>query len=171
MAVMPLVLLPDPVLRQIAQPVDDITDEILQLAENMAETMYAAPGIGLAANQVGVLKRVIVMDCARDDEPAALWKMINPEIIWHSTDNTKMEEGCLSIPGHNAEVKRPSEVHVSYLDTQGQMQKMQATALLAACVQHEIDHLNGVLFLDHLSRLKRDMIMRKVIKESRTQND
>ena len=171
MAVMPLVLLPHPVLRQIAQPVHDITDDILQLTENMAETMYAAPGIGLAANQVGVLKRVIVMDCARDDEPAALWKMINPEIIWHSKDNTKMEEGCLSIPGHNAEVKRPSEVHVSYLDTKGQMQKMQATALLAACVQHEIDHLNGVLFLDHLSRLKRDMIMRKVIKESRTQND
>ena len=135
----------------------------------MAETMYAAPGIGLAANQVGLLKRVIVMDCARDDEPPALWKMINPEIIWLSEENTKMEEGCLSIPGHNAEVVRPSEAHVSYLDIEGQKQEMQATGLLAACVQHEIDHLNGVLFLDHLSRLKRDMIMRKVIKENRTQ--
>ena len=171
MAVMPLVLLPQPVLRQVAQPVDDITDDILQLANNMAETMYAAPGIGLAANQVGLLKRVIVMDCARDGEPPALWKMFNPEIIWLSEENTKMEEGCLSIPGHNAEVVRPSEVHVSYLDIEGQMQEMQATGLLAACVQHEIDHLNGVLFLDHLSRLKRDMIMRKVIKENRTQND
>jgi peptide deformylase len=171
MAVMPLVLLPQAVLRQVAQPVDDITDDILQLANNMAETMYAAPGIGLAANQVGLLKRVIVMDCARDDEPPALWKMINPEIIWLSEENTKMEEGCLSIPGHNAEVVRPSEVHVSYLDIEGQKQEMQATGLLAACVQHEIDHLNGVLFLDHLSRLKRDMIMRKVIKENRTQND
>ena len=171
MAVMPLVLLPQPVLRQVAQPVDDITDDILQLANNMAETMYAAPGIGLAANQVGLLKRVIVMDCARDDEPPALWKMFNPEIIWLSEENTKMEEGCLSIPGHNAEVVRPSEVHVSYLDIDGQKQEMQATGLLAACVQHEIDHLNGVLFLDHLSRLKRDMIMRKVIKENRTQND
>ena len=158
MALMPLVLLPQPVLRQVAQPVDDITDEILQLANNMAETMYAAPGIGLAANQVGLLKRVIVMDCARDDEPPALWKMINPEIIWLSKEITKMEEGCLSIPGHNAEVVRPSEVHVSYLDIEGQKQEMQATGLLAACVQHEIDHLNGVLFLDHLSRLKRDMI-------------
>lgn len=171
MTVMPLVLLPQPVLRQVAQPVDDITDDILQLANNMAETMYAAPGIGLAANQVGLLKRVIVMDCARDDEPPALWKMINPEIIWLSEEITKMEEGCLSIPGHNAEVVRPSEVHVSYLDIEGQKQEMQATGLLAACVQHEIDHLNGVLFLDHLSRLKRDMIMRKVIKENRTQND
>ena len=171
MAMMPLVLVPQPILRQIAQPVGDITDNILQLADNMVETMYAAPGIGLAANQVGVLKRVIVMDCARDDEPPALWKMINPEIIWRSEDNTKMEEGCLSIPGHNAEVVRPSEVHVSYLDIEGQKQEIQATGLLAACVQHEIDHLNGVLFLDHLSRLKRDMIMRKVIKENRTQND
>ena len=171
MAVMPLVLLPQPVLRQVAQPVDDITDDILQLANNMAETMYAAPGIGLAANQVGLLKRVIVMDCARDDEPAALWKMINPKIIWHSEDNKKMEEGCLSIPGHNAEVVRPSEVHVSYVDTEGRVQEMQATGLMAACVQHEIDHLNGILFLDHLSRLKRDMIMRKVIKGNRTQDD
>lgn len=171
MSVMPIVLVPQSVLRQVAQPVDDITDEILQLADDMAETMYEAPGIGLAANQVGVLKRVIVMDCARNDEPPALWKMINPEIKWRSDDNTMMEEGCLSIPGHNAEVLRPSEVHVSYLDIKGQMQEMQATGLMAACVQHEIDHLNGVLFLEHLSRLKRDMIMRKVLKENRTQNE
>ena len=171
MSVMPIVLVPQSVLRQVAQPVDDITDEVLQLADDMAETMYEAPGIGLAANQVGVLKRVIVMDCARNDEPPALWKMINPEIKWRSDDNTMMEEGCLSIPGHNAEVLRPSEVHVSYLDIKGQMQEMQATGLMAACVQHEIDHLNGVLFLEHLSRLKRDMIMRKVLKENRTQND
>ena len=171
MSVMPIVLVPQSVLRQVAQPVDDITDEVLQLADDMAETMYEAPGIGLAANQVGVLKRVIVMDCARNDEPPALWKMINPEIKWRSDDNTMMEEGCLSIPGHNAEVLRPSEVHVSYLDIKGQMQEMQATGLMAACVQHEIDHLNGVLFLEHLSRLKRDMIMRKVLKENRTQNE
>ena len=171
MSVMPIVQVPQSVLRQVAQPVDDITDEILQLADDMAETMYEAPGIGLAANQVGVLKRVIVMDCARNDEPPALWKMINPEIKWHSDDNTMMEEGCLSIPGHNAEVLRPSEVHVSYLDIKGQMQEMQATGLMAACVQHEIDHLNGVLFLEHLSRLQRDMIMRKVLKENRTQNE
>ena len=171
MAILPLVLVPQPVLRQVAEPVDEITDELLRLADDMAETMYDAPGIGLAANQIGVLKRVIVMDCAREDEPAALWKMFNPEIIWRSDDATKMEEGCLSIPGHNAEVKRPSEVHVAYLDRDGVRQEMQATGLLAACVQHEIDHLNGVLFIDHLSRLKRDMIWRKVMKDSRTIDD
>ena len=165
---LPLVLVPEPVLRQVAQPVDEITDDLLKLADDMAETMYAAPGIGLAANQIGVLKRVIVMDCAREDEPPALWKMFNPEIIWQSEEITKMEEGCLSIPGHNAEVQRPSYVHVSYLDSDGNSQEMEATGLLAACVQHEIDHLNGVLFIDHLSRLKRDMIWRKVMKDSRT---
>ena len=164
---LPLVLVPEPVLRQVAQPVDEITDDLLKLADDMAETMYAAPGIGLAANQIGVLKRLIVMDCAREDEPPALWKMFNPEIIWRSEEITKMEEGCLSIPGHNAEVKRPSTVHVSYLDSNGNNQEMEATGLLAACVQHEIDHLNGVLFIDHLSRLKRDMIWRKVMKDSR----
>ena len=167
MALMPLILIPQPVLRQVAQPVDDITDDILQLANNMAETMYAAPGIGLAANQVGLLKRVIVMDCARDDEPPALWKMINPEIIWFSEENTKMEEGCLSIPGHNAEVVRPSEVHVSYLDVEGQKQEMQATGLLAACVQHEIDYINGILFIDYLSKLKKDMIIKKLKKQKK----
>ena len=168
MAILPLVLVPQPVLRQVAEPVEEITDDLVKLADDMADTMYDAPGIGLAANQIGILKRVIVMDCAREDEPAALWKMFNPEIIWRSDDATKMEEGCLSIPGHNAEVKRPSEVHVAYLDRNGVRQEMQATGLLAACVQHEIDHLNGVLFIDHLSRLKRDMIWRKVMKDSRT---
>ena len=171
MAVLPLVLVPEPVLRQVAEPVDSLTPDLLKLADDMAETMYAAPGIGLAANQIGVLKRVIVMDCARDDEPPALVKMFNPEITWQSDDISKMEEGCLSIPGHNAEVKRPADVHVRYLDTDGQTQELQATGLLAACVQHEIDHLNGVLFIDHLSRLKRDMIWRKVMKDSRAKHD
>lgn len=171
MAILPLVLVPQPVLRQVAEPVDEVTDELVKLADDMAETMYDAPGIGLAANQIGVLKRVIVMDCAREDAPPALWKMFNPEIILRSDEATKMEEGCLSIPGHNAEVKRPSEVHVAYLDSDGVRQEMQATGLLAACVQHEIDHLNGVLFIDHLSRLKRDMIWRKVMKDSRTKDD
>ena len=171
MALLPIIHVPDTVLRQTAQPVRDITDATRQMLDDMAETMYDAPGIGLAANQIGILKRVIVMDCARDDEPPALWKMFNPEIIWRSDEAAKMEEGCLSIPGHNAEVKRPAEVHVAYLDSDGQKQEMQATGLLAACVQHEIDHLDGVLFIDHLSRLKRDMIWRRVMKDSRTQND
>ena len=148
MSVMPIVQVPQSVLRQVAQPVDDITDEILQLADDMAETMYEAPGIGLAANQVGVLKRVIVMDCARNDEPPALWKMINPEIIASSEDTAKLEEGCLSIPGHQGDVVRPAEVEVRYLGTDSNIHEMQAGGLLAACIQHEIDHLNGITMHD-----------------------
>lgn len=167
MAILPLVLVPQPVLRQVAEPVDEVTDELVKLADDMAETMYDAPGIGLAANQIGVLKRVIVMDCAREDEEPQIWKMINPEILFRSDETAKMEEGCLSIPGYHGDVTRPAEIEVAYTDIEGRQQQMQATGLLAACVQHEIDHLNGVLFIDHLSRLKRDMMMRKIAKDER----
>lgn len=170
MAVLPIILTPEPVLRQTAKPVEAITDELLSLIEDMADTMYDAPGIGLAANQVGRLERVIVMDCAKDGDKAELWKMINPEIIARSDETSVLEEGCLSIPGHNAEVRRPAEVDVRYLGIDGEMHEMRATGLLAACVQHEIDHLNGVLFIDHLSRLKRDMIWRKVLKEAKSRS-
>ena len=166
MTMMPLVLVPQPVLRQVAQPVDDITDDILQLASDMAETMYDAPGIGLAANQIGSLERLIVMDCGDDDAPE-LWQMINPEIIWESEEQSKLEEGCLSIPGHNAEVTRPASVRARYMDIEGNICEMEADGLLAACIQHEIVHLNGVLFIDHLSRLKKSMIWKKVIKAAR----
>ena len=170
MALLPIILTPEPVLRQTARPVEAITDGILTLLEDMADTMYDAPGIGLAANQVGRLERVIVMDCAREGDAPELWKMINPEIIASSQETAKLEEGCLSIPGHNSEVIRPAEVQVRYLGIDGNIHEMQAEGLLAACVQHEIDHLNGVLFIDHISRLKRDMIWRKVLKEAKARS-
>lgn len=166
MAVLPIIHVPDNVLRQTAQPVRDITNETRQLLDDMADTMYDAPGIGLAANQIGSLDRLIVMDCGSDDAPE-LWQMINPEIIWSSDDSAKLEEGCLSIPGHNAEVIRPAMVRARYIDIDGKPQKMEADGLLAACIQHEIDHLNGVLFIDHLSRLKKSMIWKKVMKAVR----
>ena len=165
MTVQKIVLLADPVLRQKAAPVEQVDDEIRQLMEDMVETMYDAVGIGLAAPQIGISKRLIVMDCAKDDNPPEIWKMINPEIISRSEETTKMEEGCLSIPGYNGDVTRPAEVTVRYMDIEGNSQEMTATGLLAACVQHEIDHLDGVLFIDYLSRLKRDMILRKIAKD------
>ena len=167
MAILPIILTPEPILRETAQPVETITDELLVLLDDMVDTMYDAPGIGLAANQIGRLERVIVIDCAKDGIAAELWKMINPEIIASSEDTAKLEEGCLSIPGHQGDVVRPAKVEVRYLGTDGNIHEMQASGLLAACIQHEIDHLNGVLFIDRLSRLKRDMIWRKVLKEAK----
>ncbi len=167
MAVKPIQVAPNPVLRKVAHPVETITDETRQLLDDMAQTMYEAPGIGLAGPQIGELKRLIVMDCSRDDEVSELWQMVNPEITQFSEENTILEEGCLSIPGHNAEVTRPIWVELRFLDTNGKEQQIKAEGLLAACIQHEIDHLNGVLFIDHISKLKRDIIWRKVLKESR----
>ena len=167
MAIKPIQFVPDPVIRKSALPVENITDNILQLIDDMAETMYDAPGIGLAGPQVGVLKRLIVMDCSRDDEKSELWQMINPEVIELSEDNSTLEEGCLSIPGHTAEVSRPDWIKLRFTDIKGKEQQIKAEGLLAACVQHEIDHLNGILFIDHISKLKRDIIWRKVLKEAR----
>ena len=162
----PIIKVPDPILRETAKPVTEITDGVRQLLDDMAATMYDAPGIGLAAPQVNISQRVIVMDCGKDDAPK-LFKMINPEIISESDARAILEEGCLSIPDQTADVERPAEVEVRYLDEAGEMQSLVANGLLAACVQHEIDHLNGVLFIDHISRLKRDMILRRVMKEMR----
>ena len=162
----PIIKVPDPILRKTAKPVTEITDGIRQLLDDMEATMYDAPGIGLAAPQVNIGQRVIVMDCGKDDAPK-LFKMINPEIIRESDARAILEEGCLSIPDQTADVERPAEVEVRYLDEAGEMQSLSANGLLAACVQHEIDHLNGVLFIDHISRLKRDMILRRVMKEMR----
>ena len=163
---MPIIKVPNPILRQAAATVNEVTDGTRQLLDDMAATMYNAPGIGLAAPQVNVSQRVIVMDCGKDNE-AELIKMINPEIISASKDHAVHEEGCLSIPDQTADVERPSEVKVKYIDENGARQLIVATGLLAVCVQHEIDHLNGVLFIDHISRLKRDMILRRIIKEMR----
>ncbi|MFZ8992067.1 MAG: peptide deformylase [Candidatus Puniceispirillaceae bacterium] len=162
----PIIKVPDPVLREIATPVAEITDGTRQLLDDMAATMYDAPGIGLAAPQINISQRIIVMDCGKDESPE-LFKMINPEIISQSDARSVLEEGCLSIPDQTADVERPAEVEVRYLDENGTSQSLVATGLFAACVQHEIDHLNWVLFIDHISRLKRDMILRRVMKEMR----
>ncbi len=164
--IMPIIKVPDPILRQAAISVAEITDGTRQLLDDMAATMYDAPGIGLAAPQVNVSQRIIVIDCGKDDE-RELMKMVNPEIQSMSDTRGILEEGCLSIPDQTADVERPAEVEVRYLDENGTSQLIVATGLLAACVQHEIDHLNGVLFIDHISRLKRDMIMRRIVKEMR----
>lgn len=165
----PIVKIPDPVLRQITKPVEEITDGVRQLLDDMAATMYDAPGIGLAAPQINVSQRLVVIDCSKDDLPE-LYKMVNPEIITLSEEYSVLEEGCLSIPDQTAEVKRPAEVSIRYLDETGATQILTADGLLAACIQHEIDHLNGVLFIDRISRLKRDMITRRVMKELRQTN-
>ncbi len=169
MAVRPIILLPDVILRKVATPVDGVDDAVRKLMDDMIETMYYAEGIGLAAPQIGILKRVIVMDCSGDDddEMAAPLKMANPEILSTSAEVAVMEEGCLSIPHHKGDVTRPISITVGYLDEHNAPQELSCDGLLATCIQHEIDHLNGVLFIDYLSRLKRDMIIRKMTKEYR----
>ncbi|TVQ83386.1 MAG: peptide deformylase [Micavibrio sp.] len=166
MSIYPIITIPDPVLKQIAQPVTAVTSDIQAQMNKMLETMYDAPGIGLAANQVGLLNRVIVMDLSdrEEGEEAAPYFMANPEIIWESEERSIMQEGCLSIPQQYAEVERPAEVRVKYLDFNGKEAELKASGLLSHCVQHEIDHLNGVLFIDYLSSLKRNMILKKIEK-------
>ena len=166
MALIPIITIPDPVLRKVAAPITEITDGVRQLLTDMAETMYDAPGIGLAAPQISISQRLIVMDCGKDETPE-LFKMINPEIISRSEELAVLEEGCLSIPDQTADVERPASVEVKYTDIAGREQRLTCEGLLAACVQHEVDHLDGVLFIDHISRLKRDMIVRRFMKEMR----
>ena len=170
MPILEIKLVPDPILRKRAAPLEMVTEEIKSILNDMAETMYDAPGIGLAANQVGILKRLIVMDCSKEEEDPNLIKMINPEIVYSSEEKEELEEGCLSIPDHKSIVIRPSKVTVRFLTVDCKTETLEAEGLLAACVQHEIDHLNGVLFVDHISRLKRDIILRKVKKQIR-END
>lgn len=167
MALLPILIAPDPVLETVSTPVDTVTDEVRQQLDDMLETMYAAPGIGLAAIQVGIPKRMLVIDVARDGEDKQPLYIINPEITWVSDDDQLYEEGCLSLPEHYAEVERPAEVKVSYLDRNGEKQELHADGLLAVCLQHEMDHLEGILFVDHLSALKRNMILRKLLKQKR----
>jgi peptide deformylase len=167
MAVRDIVKLPDPILKTASAPVPAVTDEVRALVTDMFDTMYAAPGIGLAAVQVGVRKRIVVTDVAKDDEPKAPMCFINPEIVWRSQETTEYEEGCLSIPEVYDKVVRPAEVQVRYMDLEGEEQAIHCTGLLATCIQHEIDHVNGVLFIDHLGRLKRDRIVKKFIKAAK----
>jgi peptide deformylase len=168
MAVLPIITAPDPFLKKIAAPVERVDDEVRRLMDDMLETMYVAPGIGLAAPQVGVGKRVIVLDVSkREDGPARVLKMANPEIVWVSDDDAIYEEGCLSLPEHYAEVARPASVKVRYLDYEDEIREIAADGILATCLQHEIDHLDGILFVDHISALKRNMILRKLLKEKK----
>jgi len=167
MALRPILVAPDPVLKAKAKPVAAVTDEHRRLMDDMLETMYDAPGIGLAAPQVGVSERVIVVDISRDDEPRAPLGMVNPELVWVSDEDSTYEEGCLSVPEHYADVVRPAEIRVKYLDRDGKAQELKADGLLATVIQHEMDHLEGILFIDHLSSLKRNMILRKLLKSKK----
>ncbi|MFO1079757.1 MAG: peptide deformylase [Reyranellaceae bacterium] len=164
MAVLPILTAPDPRLKKKSLPVDAVDDGLRQLMDDMLETMYAAPGIGLAAPQVGVLKRLVVLDIEREDVKTGPLFLVNPEIVEASDEDATYEEGCLSVPEHYSEVARPARVRVRYLDRDGVAQEMDCDGLLATCVQHEIDHLDGVLFIDHISALKRNMILRKLLK-------
>ncbi len=161
----PILIHPDPRLKKVCTPVADISDELRKLADDMLETMYDAPGVGLAAPQIGDLRRLIVMDCVKDEgEAPQPMVMFNPEVILNSDDLNVYEEGCLSIPEQYAEVTRPKEVKVRWLDRDGNLQEQEFDGLWATCVQHEIDHLNGKLFIDYLGPMKRQMITRKSMK-------
>jgi len=167
MALREILILPDKRLRQVSQPVAKIDAGIRKLVEDMFETMYDAPGIGLAAIQVGAPKRVVTMDLAKKEEPKDPQVFINPEILWTSEEKATYEEGCLSIPEFYEEVERPAQVKVKYLDLDGKAHEIEASGLLATCLQHEIDHLNGVLFIDHISKLKRDRVVKKFAKAAK----
>lgn len=166
MTILPIVIAPDPVLKQVALPVEKVDDSIRTLLDDMLQTMYNAHGIGLAANQVGVLKRCIVADVEQDTphQPGKPYKMVNPEIIESSVTMFTYQEGCLSFPQQYGDVDRPASIRVRYLDENGKQQELQAEGLLATCIQHEIDHINGINFVDHLSKLKREMIVKKLEK-------
>jgi peptide deformylase len=167
MALREILVVPNPVLKQVSQPVEKVDDALRALMDDMLETMYAAPGIGLAAIQIGVPKRVIVMDLAGPEEDKAPRYFVNPEILSSSEDTAPYEEGCLSIPDIYDEVERPARVKLKYLNYQGDEVIEDADGLFAVCIQHEMDHLEGVLFIDHLSRLKRDRAVAKVKKQAR----
>ena len=165
-----IVIEPDPILRKKSENLEKVDDELRGLLDDMLETMYSAPGIGLAAVQVGVLKRLIVIDISKEKDKKNPLFLINPEIISRSNKTSIYEEGCLSLPGHFAEIERPAECHVKYIDYSGKEKEIKADGLLSTCIQHEVDHLNGILFIDYLSKLKKDMILKKLIKHKKEFN-
>ncbi len=167
MALREILILPDKRLRLVSEPVKKIDAEVKTLVADMFETMYDAPGIGLAAIQIGVPKRVVTVDLSKKDEDKAQRVLINPEVVWSSDEVNVHEEGCLSIPEFYEDVERPAQVRVKYLDLDGKEQEIEASGLLATCLQHEIDHINGVLFIDHISKLKRDRVTKKFAKVSK----
>ena len=159
-----IVIEPDPILRKKSENLEKVDDELRSLLNDMLETMYSAPGIGLAAVQVGILKRLIVIDISKEKDEKNPLFLINPEITSRSKNTSIYEEGCLSLPGHYAEIERPAECHIKYIDYHGKEKEIQAKGLLSTCIQHEVDHLNGKLFIDYLSKLKKDMILKKLVK-------
>ena len=167
MALLSIITAPDPRLKVKAKLLPRVDDETRRLFDDMLETMYAAPGIGLAAPQVGIAKRVIVLDVAREDEPPNPLRIANPELLWVSDELMTASEGCLSLPEHYADVERPKAIRLRYLDYQNEIRELEAEGLLATCIQHEIDHLDGTLFVDHLSAVKRSIILRKLAKAKR----
>jgi peptide deformylase len=167
MALRDILILPDKRLRLASKPVAKVDAATRKLVEDMFETMYDAPGVGLAAIQVGEPKRIVTVDLAKKDEPPQPQVFINPELVWKSEEMKTHEEGCLSIPEYYEDVERPAEVTVQYLDLDGKKQELAAAGLLATCIQHEIDHLNGVLFIDHISKLKRDRVIKKFTKAAK----
>ena len=168
MAVLPIIVAPDPRLKVVSEPVSVVDDGIRALLDDMLASMYDAVGIGLAAIQVGVNKRIVVIDVVNDKgEQGNPVFLINPEIVWTSDDDRVHEEGCLSLPEHYAEVVRPDEVRVTYLDRDGEAQELHAAGILSTCIQHELDHLDGILFVDHISAMRRNMILRKLKKLQR----
>lgn len=171
MALLTILEVPNPLLKKKSEPVAQVDDDIRKLTDDMLETMYEAPGIGLAAPQVGVLKRIVVIDVSRENEPRRPYRMINPVIIDRSEERVMHDEGCLSVPEQYAEVERAKSVTVRYTDENGKERELHAEGLLAIAVQHELDHLDGKLFIDHLSKVKRDMIVRRVEKERRWKAD
>jgi peptide deformylase len=164
MALLPILVAPDPRLNQKAEPVAQVDARLRKLMDDMLETMYIAPGIGLAAPQVGVLERVIVLDLAHEGEQPQPLRMANPELLWVSDEDAVYNEGCLSVPEHYADVTRPAKIKVRYLDENNKTVERDAEGLLATCIQHEMDHLDGILFIDHLTALKRNIILRKLLK-------
>jgi peptide deformylase len=164
MTIRPILVIPDDKLRQKTERIETIDADLQALIEDMFETMYAAPGIGLAAPQIGVMKRLAVVDVSKRDDEQVPMALINPEITWESEELSVYEEGCLSIPDYYEEVERPAKVRVSFTDREGKPREIEAEGVLATCIQHEIDHLDGVLFIDHISKLKRDMVWKKAVK-------
>jgi peptide deformylase len=167
MTIKKILIEPDPILRKKCDPLEKVDESVKKLMNDMLETMYDAPGIGLAAVQVGVLKRIVVIDISKNEEKKNPLFLINPKLITKSKNTSTYEEGCLSLPGQFAEIERPASCTVNYLDFNGQEKTLEATGLLSTCIQHEIDHLDGVLFIDYLSKLKKDMIIKKLIKHKK----
>jgi peptide deformylase len=168
MAVREIIILPDKRLRLVSEPVKRIDAGIRKLVDDLFETMYDAPGIGLAAIQIGIPKRVVTMDLSKKEDEHTPQVFINPELTWQSEETSRYEEGCLSIPEYYEEVERPARIKVRYLDLDGKTHEIEAKGLLATCIQHEIDHTNGVLFIDHISKLKRDRVVKKFAKAAKS---